>query len=1419
MRKGRYGSALILAAAMAGLAIGSKTALAQFAWDPHQTPLTPSGGSGTWDNTLLNWSNGSSDVAWNSTTANFGGPGGVVTIGAPITATGITLNAAGYTFSSSNPANILSLSSGSFVQAPGLSGVNEFAGPVNFSNSVVNLDSGTLKFSNTLTSAANSITNTTFNVASGSTLEFGAVTGAGALGNGSIVLNGGTLQIDPTANGVAGSYNSHFVLNGSSTTNGLDYAAASLPGSPSVMSGVINFNPNFLPPAPFYPGGPTINFGARFTGAINISSAGLYTFTTTSDDGSRLFIDNKLVVLDDGPKNALTLSSAPLTLSAGLHEFRLDYFQQAGNSSLTLNYSGPDTGNSSIVVPASAMQTLDPISMGNNVSVTQNSTIALSGSNFTQVGMGKLSFNPISNNATLTVTGDSGRSLHLSGTSMVSGSTNTINTSADVFAGQLSTTGNATLIKSGTGRVIFDYTASTSNVGSGTFIDIKQGTADVVSGGSSLTGTSDPVGAATLEIDGGTLAIDSKVNTVTLNNPVVVTSAGGTLESIEMTFNFLRGSFQLNGNLNIATASGNFPTPLSEVGLPTITGNGAITKVASDFTGDKYNLGQVVFGSSSPNWTGGVTLNANAGTIEGDFSNITDKPFGTNQVILHGGNVSLQRKGSLIGATYTPGNDFVADGDFTITTGSGSSEDFSTYQFGSLLLTGNRSITQSGDPSTGLAFNSALLGGNTTLSVGTSFGLGSITESTPSSLTITGAGTLTVSGPSSYTGGTNLTSGTVRLAGTNALPATGVVNISDATLDLNGYSPSILHLNSATALPIVGGLITNSASGTSMLFLRGDSTFNGEISDGGPGKAVALTVGGGKVSLSGINTFSGGVTINPGATLASALTYGNSGTLGSGKVQLAGGTLALQGQQQVSAASRQQGLQAQFYSYAVPSGNSNPNFNNLTTLTNHLSSLAPVVTVQSTAGGKDNFDFTNATVSNGTVTGTFTTQAPFNTPPSASNDTTASYGFPLTADYEVRFSGYIDVPQAGTATFSLTSDDGSMLWLDNNDTPVISNNALQPATTRSNFYTFATPGLHPITIAYFQAAGFQGLQAAWTPPGASAAHTLLNSETATGNLVTAPVQTYANNLVVSSDSSIDVSNSLAAVMGNLSIGSNQLSLTSSDMSGAAYGLTLANITLTGSPTFNVASSAGHGAGSLVLGPITNAGGFNVTKTGAGTLVLTGNNSSSGLTTVQAGLLDVEGSIHTSGVSVQGGAVLGGKGTVLEGVVEIHSNAALSPSLGSTTPIGGPFTIHGNLYLDDSTSQLVLDLAGVTPGSGYDQLQFGANVNLGGATLVLNDSTETQALPAVQRYWILDGLPGSSAVNGLLSYQGQLLADGSTFTDSAGQQFMIDYNAAGDPNGTGNDILLSTTPEPTGLGLLLASGVGLLLRRRRAREVG
>ncbi len=41
-------------------------------------------------------------------------------------------------------------------------------------------------------------------------------------------------------------------------------------------------------------------YALRFTGEIQIDQAGKYTFFTSSDDGSRLYIDNQLVVDNDG---------------------------------------------------------------------------------------------------------------------------------------------------------------------------------------------------------------------------------------------------------------------------------------------------------------------------------------------------------------------------------------------------------------------------------------------------------------------------------------------------------------------------------------------------------------------------------------------------------------------------------------------------------------------------------------------------------------------------------------------------------------------------------------------------------------------------------------------------------------------------------------------------------------------------------------------------------------------------------------------------------------------------------------------------------------------------------------------------------------------------------------------------------------
>ena len=42
------------------------------------------------------------------------------------------------------------------------------------------------------------------------------------------------------------------------------------------------------------------NFAVKFTGLISIPKPGKYTFFTTSDDGSRLYIDSRQIVENDG---------------------------------------------------------------------------------------------------------------------------------------------------------------------------------------------------------------------------------------------------------------------------------------------------------------------------------------------------------------------------------------------------------------------------------------------------------------------------------------------------------------------------------------------------------------------------------------------------------------------------------------------------------------------------------------------------------------------------------------------------------------------------------------------------------------------------------------------------------------------------------------------------------------------------------------------------------------------------------------------------------------------------------------------------------------------------------------------------------------------------------------------------------------
>ena len=118
----------------------------------------------------------------------------------------------------------------------------------------------------------------------------------------------------------------------------------------------------------------SITFSFNFTGYINVPSDGQYTFYTTSDDGSMLYIDNVPVVNNDGLHGAFE-KSGTIGLKAGKHAISVGYFQQSGSSVLTVSYSGP--GISMKAVPASALYRISPVmreAFNNNINQTITSS-------------------------------------------------------------------------------------------------------------------------------------------------------------------------------------------------------------------------------------------------------------------------------------------------------------------------------------------------------------------------------------------------------------------------------------------------------------------------------------------------------------------------------------------------------------------------------------------------------------------------------------------------------------------------------------------------------------------------------------------------------------------------------------------------------------------------------------------------------------------------------------------------------------------------------------------------------------------------------------------------------------------------------------------------------------------------------------
>jgi fibronectin-binding autotransporter adhesin len=235
-----------------------------------------------------------------------------------------------------------------------------------------------------------------------------------------------------------------------------------------------------------------------------------------------------------------------------------------------------------------------------------------------------------------------------------------------------------------------------------------------------------------------------------------------------------------------------------------------------------------------------------------------------------------------------------------------------------------------------------------------------------------------------------------------------------------------------------------------------------------------------------------------------------------------------------------------------------------------------------------------------------------------------------------------------------------------------------------------------------------------------------------------------------------------------------------------------------------------------------AAGMSLTKTGAGTQILSGANTYTGATNVNAGTLEIGlgGSTHaSSGVSVSNS----GSALVVNGTVNGTLNANVSTTVSGSGTVVGAATIFGNLTPGNSagllnfgsdltmasTTSTTMEIAGMTIGVGYDSIAAAGALTYDGIlTLAIGATFGSDAVFNLFDFGSQSGSFESVALTG--NYTGTLVNNGfgvwSTSTNSGAETWSFSQSTG--------DLSLTVIPEPNVAALIGALGTLLLLRRRR-----
>ncbi len=826
-------------------------------------------------------------------------------------------------------------------------------------------------------------------------------------------------------------------------------------------------------------------------------------------------------------------------------------------------------------------------------------------------------------------------------------------------------------------------------------------------GGAVTLASPTTVNSLTFNTFGGTYTLGSAGQTITLNNGITKNAGSGvvtiaspiTLGGDQTWTNNSTNALTINtpgidtAGFNL-TIDGSGTTMLAVVNQApiSISGSGGLIKNGSGllvwggdnssfFTGTTTINGGVVR-VRSPATLGSGNLVLNGGVIEHYWSDDFTRSLGdgAGQVQILGGASGFSENGAtgmtvniagvtelVWGSAYFNPSTFILQAN--------------TAQAGS-SLTFAEGLDLNGNART-IAVNATTQGTWATIT-----GVIRNTAGTAASLTKAGPGILILNASSAntYDGGTTISAGTLRFMKTNLMPAVGEVAVQDgATLSVavGGTGQWTTGLSGEGT---IGGLLaglggqaggTVSYSGNVMLgfHVSGTQTYSGDIADVGDSLGIVVS-NTGTIALTGNNSYTGQTLV-----LGGTLQFDSIGNVGGGNSSLGAPTTVANGT--IGVGDRNTAGTLKY----VGSG--------------HTSNR--VIDMRGSAAGVTiDASGTGALVLTGNVIGSF-----FTTGNGQANKTLTLSG---TSTAENTLSGTINNNNngTGTQTTSLVKA-GTGTWV------------LSGANTYSGTTTIQTGTLIVGTNAPSNANGAFGKATSEIAFGVAGGNT-------DASILIGGPYTVARTIRLATNNGTDTGTRVLTLGGNTA--------DQSTFSGAIHlgtaSQTSRGIVLTaaagGQVTFSgvIQNPTGQDFAEATAAAALTA----VTKTGEGTVVLSGDSTYTGSTAVNAGTLLVNGSLlNTAAVVVNSTGTLGGTGTI-NGPVTVNDGGTLAP--GASV---GQITLNNGLNMSaaGSGAGMVWQLGALStdfPGSNFDfvYMPFGHLVLGGQSKLTLDFSL----LPVSQR---------------------------------------------------------------------------------------